>query len=151
MLTEKVSICFCFTTLLFFLLEIRDPVFADAQGMKPELHFVDILVIHMGAQFIVGDKTVIGVAESVEHGAVFGTQLSDIHDKPHGSAHKKADEQIERAEDDDDGNNDSAYHQAGAKGDDGVPLGADSDQLRLGRIHCLDQGESGAEIEKKLS
>ena len=82
---------------------------------------------------------------------VFGTQLAEVHEQAHGSAHKKADQQIERAEDNNDGHDDRAYHQTGADGDNGVPLGADGDQVRLGRVHGLNQGKSGAEVKKKLS
>ena len=139
------------TILLILILEIGHPVGADAHGMKSDLHLVGIFIIHVGAQLIIRHEAVVSVAERVKHGAVFGTQLAEVHEQTHGSAHKKADQQIERAEDNNDGHDDRAYHQTGADGDNGVPLGADGDQVRLGRVHGRNQGKSGAEVKKKLS
>ena len=75
---------------LRFLFERRDKRIADAHIMETYLHLAGLLVVHGGAQLVIGHKAVVLHTEGVKHIPVCGPQQGQIHEQRHQRAAEKA-------------------------------------------------------------
>ena len=123
--------------LLVFLIKLGNELGAEAHRPEPPFDFGNLLIINRGAKLIVGNESVIGGTEGLEHGLVFIGERGDKHDERHKTADEEADFEVERAEYDNDSRGSDSKESADAGGDVGVSPCADGDKLLIKRVHLF--------------
>ena len=130
--------------------ELGDEGVLDAHFFQTGFDLAVILVVHDGAQLIVGDKAVVGGAEQIEALFVAGLYPEEQDDKGEERAAGEGKRQIERAEMNDKEENASGNDKVDDIGNDRVFRCAGSDHPGLQLVHFRDHGMADPDVEQEL-
>ena len=133
--------------------EVRDEFVRDGHKAESCLHLRDILVIHGCAQLIVGNESVVSVAECFE--VRFGTRSELVDGHQAGDERTGAESgdiiPVLAAEEHDYGRDDDADGERGEHGDHCIAPGVRAYEIFAALIHLFEHREGGGEIIDELS